>query len=210
MPVALDKCIYNSKTDTYITAKGIITFAAVAKKWKDREKKDDDGQFALTLIFPPETDLSLIQDAAKKAAVDGSGGKAKGLKSPFLKAEEKLEDERRPEDFDPEGWIMVRANTYTERPGVIFANGETCPVDELSDEVYNGRWARMSIRPKYYDQNGNKGVKFYLHNIQLLDDGEKWPTSGGRTAAEDDFEPVETGGGKPGKASTKSADSIFE
>ena len=62
----------------------------------------------LPSIEPILPDLSLIQDAAKKAAVDGSGGKAKGLKSPFLKAEEKLEDDRRPEDFDPEGWIMAR------------------------------------------------------------------------------------------------------
>ncbi len=212
MSVAMDTCAYVEKTDTYITAKGIITFAAIAKKWKNRDKKDDDGQFALTLIFPPDTDLSLIQTAAANAAKEKFGQKAKGLKNPFLKAEEKLDAERLPESFDPTGWTMVRANTYTQRPGVIFANGTTVPEDELMDEVYNGRWARMSIRPHAFD-NESKGVKFYLHNIQLLEEGDAWPMTGGRTAPEDEFETVDAGSGiKPGAKSgdAKSSDSIFE
>lgn len=208
MSIAMNKCVYVEKTDTYITCRGIITFGAIAKKWKQKDKKDDDGQFALTLIFPPDSDLSLIQTAAGDAAKEKFGGKAKGLKTPFLKAEEKLDTDRMPENFDPAGWTMVRANTYTQRPGVIFSNGTPVPEDEIMDEVYNGRWARMSVRPKAYDQEANKGVKFYLHNIQLLEEGEKWPSSGGRTAPEDEFEMV--AGASSGGKKTSSSDSMFE
>ena len=208
MPIDLKKCVYVEKTDTYITCEGIITFAAIAKKWKDKDKKDDDGQYALSLIFPPDADLSVLKAAAEKAAKEG--GKAKGLKSPFLDAADKIDESRMPEGFDPKGYTMVRANTYTQRPGVMFANGTTVPEDEIMDEVYNGRKARMSVRPKFYDQQGNKGVKFYLHNIQLLGEGEKWPSTGGRTAPEDEFESIDVGSSGKSAGKKASSDSVFE
>jgi hypothetical protein len=210
MAIDLNKAVYVEKTDTYITAKGIITFAAVAKKWVSEQdkKKGQDGQYALTLIVPAKSDLSVLYAAAEKCAKEGGGAKVKGLKTPFLKAEEKLDADRMPEGFDPTGWVMIRANTFQQRPGVMFANGATVPEDELLDEVYNGRWARMSVRPKYYD-NESKGVKLYLHNIQLLDEADKWPGGGGgRTNAEDEFEAVEAASGSSGKAE-KSSDSVF-
>lgn len=209
MSINLNKAAYVEKTDTFITAKGIIVFAAIAKKWKDKDKKDDDGQFALTLIYPPDSDLSVLKDDASKAAKEKFGAKTKGLKTPFLKAEDKLEAARMPEGFDPTGWTMLRANTYQKRPNVIFADGSTVPVDDIADECYNGRWARMSVRTHAYTHEINSGVKLYLYNIQLLDDGEKWPFAGGSTNAEDEFSAVETKkDGKPAKA--KSSDSVFE
>jgi hypothetical protein len=210
MAIDLTKCIYVKKTDTYITPKGIITFSAVSKKWKQKDKKDDDGQFAVSLIVPPESDLSVLKEAAAAAAKEKFGSKAKGIRSPFLDAAEKLDSDYVLEGFDPEGWIMLRANTYQQRPNVIFGNGVTVPEDELADEVYNGRWARMSVRPKAYDQEGNKGVKFYLHNVQVLDEGDKWPSGGGRTNAEDEFEAVDVESSVKGEATTKSSDSVFD
>jgi hypothetical protein len=204
-----NKCTYSEKSDTYVTAKGIISFAAIAKKWKQKDKKDDDGQFALALIFPETSDLSLLKETAGAAAKEKFGAKAKGIKTPFLDAAEKLDANRMPEGFDPTGWTMIRANTYQERPRVVNADGTMVAEDELTDELYNGRWARMSVRPKAFDQEGNKGVKFYLHNIQLLDEGEKWPQTGGRTDPEDEFSPVTTAKKDGTAAKAKSTDSVF-
>lgn len=210
MSIALNKCMYVEKTQTYITCRGIITFGAIYKKWKDKKKPDDDGQFALTLILPPDSDLTILKDVAAETAKEKFGAKAKGLKTPFLKAEDKLEADRMPADFDPTGWTMLRANTYQKRPNVIGADGSTIAEDDLVDEVYNGRWARMSVRPHAYDHDGNKGVKLYLHNIQLLEDAEKWPSSGGSTKPEDEFSPV-VAASRDGKAAkAKSSDSVFE
>lgn len=211
MPIELNKCTYVEKTETYITCRGIITFGAIAKKWKDKNKADDDGQFAITLIFPPDSDLSVLKDAAASAAKEKFGAKAKGIKTPFLKADEKLDPDRIPEGFDPTGWTMIRANTYQKRPGVISADGSTVAEDDIVDEVYNGRWARMSVRTHAYAHEANKGVKLYLHNVQLLEDAEKWPQSGGGTNAEDEFSPVVAASSKDGKAvKVKSSDSVFE
>jgi hypothetical protein len=203
MAIDLSKAIYVQKTDTYVTCQGIISFAAIAKKWKDKAKPDDDGQFALSLIVPPDSDISVLKEAAMTAAKEKLGAKVKGAKSPFLDAAEKLDADRMPEGFDPTGWTMIRANTYQQRPNVMFANGTPVPEDEILDEVYNGRWARMSIRPHAFDRDGNKGVKFYLQNIQLLEEGEKWPSTGGRSRAEDEFEAINDAASGKAKASGK-------
>jgi hypothetical protein len=167
----------------------------VAKRWKNKDSKrpDDQGAFILTLIVPAKADLSLLKAGVENLGKEKNGGKTKGLNSPFSPAEEKLEEDRMPEGFDPKGWTMIRSNTYQKRPGVIFANGETVPEDELLDEVYNGRFARMTVKPHFYPaQDGGKaGVKLYLSNIQLLDKGEKWPGGAQRVEATEEFEAVE-------------------
>lgn len=211
MTIDLKKCTYVEKTETWITCRGMITFGAIAKKWKDKKKPDDNGQFALTLICPPDSDLSGLKADAAEAAKAKFGAKAKGLKNPFINAADKLEADRMPDGFDPTGWTMLRANTYQKRPNVVFADGSTVAEDDLVDEIYNGRWARMSVRTHAYD-NESKGVKLYLHNVQLLEDAEKWPQSGGGTNAEDEFSAVVTAS-KDGKGETKvksSSDSVFE
>jgi hypothetical protein len=147
--------------------------------------------------------LSILKAAVEQAAKEKFGKTAKNLKSPFHKAEEKLDEDRMPEGFDPTGWTMLRANTYQQRPTVMFANGTAVPENELLDEVYNGRWARISVRAHAYD-NESRGVKLYLHNVQVLAEGEKWPSSGGRTNASDEFEAIELANGK-----AASSDGVF-
>lgn len=201
---ALKKCQYLEKSDSYMTCEGRITFFAVADRWRAKDAKPDDkGQYALTLIFPPDSDLSLIKQAAEKAAREEWGDKMpKGLKSPFLKADEKLDFE----GMDFTGWTMVRANTFTSRPGVVNAAGKTVAEGDLAEAFYNGRWARMTVTVKAYNRPDNKGVKLYVNNIQVLRDDEVLPNGGpGRAKPEDEFEAVSdeavsTGG---------SADSIF-
>jgi hypothetical protein len=203
-----DKCAafrttkYNEKSDTYVTPAGRITFAAIAKKYVDKNKEGDNGQYALNIVVPPKADLKLLKDRMTKTAKEKFGDKVRGLRSPFLDADEKLGDKLPDNDF--KGWIMLRANTYQMRPGVIDANGVTVPEDELAAALYNGRWARMSVQVSAYDQPSNKGVKFYLQNIQLLDDDETLALGGGRTKPEDDFEAVANAEG-----GDQTADSIF-
>jgi hypothetical protein len=203
MSEILKRCVYNEKYDSFTTPAGIITFAAVAKKWRNREAKEgDEGAYILTLIIPPAHKLDLLKTAVDKRAKEKIG-KTKGINTPFSEASEKLEEDRMPEGFNPEGWTMVRSNTYQKRPGVIFAGGDPVPEDELLDEVYNGRWARMTVKlHDYKAQDGGKpGVKLYLSNIQLLQKGEKWPGGMQRVEAHDEFESIELDG---------DADAVFD
>jgi hypothetical protein len=189
----LDKALYNEKWDSYTTPRGIITFAAVAKKWKNKDAKEgDEGAYILTLIVPATADLSLLKNGCDKLAKEKLG-KTKGINSPFSDADEKLEADRLPEGFDPKGWTMIRSNTYQKRPGVVFANGDIVPEDELLDEVYNGRWARMTVKPHAYQAQagGKAGVKLYLSNIQLLEKGERFPGGAKRVEAHEEFDAVD-------------------
>jgi hypothetical protein len=190
----LKKAIYNEKYDSFTTPEGIITFAAIAKKWKQKDSKreGDEGAYILTLIVPKDANLEILKTACDKLAKEKLG-KIKGINTPFSDAAEKLDEERMPEGFNPEGWTMIRSNTYQKRPGVIFANGDVVPEDELLDEIYNGRKARMTVKLHAYPaQDGGKpGVKLYLSNIQLLGKGEKWPGGMARVEAHDEFESVE-------------------
>ncbi len=48
----------------------------------------------------------------------------------------------------------------------------------------------MSIIPSAYNVDGNKGIKFYLNNVQKLAEGEPLGGAGASNAA-DDFTAVE-------------------
>ena len=57
-------------------------------------------------------------------------------------------------------------------------------------ELYSGCYGRVSIMPAAYNVDGNKGIKFYLNNVQKLAEGE--PLGGaGASNASDDFTAVE-------------------
>jgi hypothetical protein len=149
----------------------------------------DKAKFSISLVIPATADITLLKQAAAKAAKDKWGDKQPGkLKSPFLKAEE-CEGDKGPH-FPPEcnGWVVIRP-TSLEKPGIVDATSAN--VNEPR-AAYAGRWCRASLRAFAYDTNGNKGVSFGLQNIQLLDDAEPW--GGMRARAEDEFEPVDAAG----------------
>jgi len=191
---------YIEDEDTYILPKGRMNFVALARKFKNKKstRKDDEGQFVVSVIIPPTSDLKLVKAAAKKLggekfknkkgqAIDILDVATRGtVKSPFLQADEKLEGvtTNDGDEVDLEGWTMVRANTYTRRPIVRNAKGEVIDVDDLEVEAYSGRWARLMVKLKDYDQEGNKGVKFYIEGVQLLGHDDKIGSGGGGSTGE--------------------------
>jgi hypothetical protein len=194
-----------SATGAIITPKGRLTFAAVAERFKKKGKEDDKGNYAVCICFPPDADLTLLKNAVLASAKEKFGDKIpKGLKSPFRDAGESGAHGH------IEGWTMFRPNTFNSRPGVVGPDGK--PLDNLRDgedaadvterlktEVYAGRWARLAVPAvaKFFDVDGNKGFKFYLNNIQVLDHDEPLRSSGGRGRAEDDFGEGDAGGVDP-------------
>jgi len=205
----LKKCHAGKAPGVVVTPEGRLTFVAVAAKYFDKTKPEDKGQFCVTLVVPPGADLDMLKGIIKDAAVEKFGSKMPGgMKTPLRDAGEVDK-----EGYE-KGWTMIRANTYTAPPGVVDAKGVNVSalrpgesVEEqkarIEAEAYSGRWARATVTAKGYDTNGNKGVKLYLNNVQLLKHDTKLSTA--RTSAEDDFEPVS---GVEGSASVD-ADSIF-
>lgn len=193
--VDLNKCRV-SPAGNIITPKARLSFPNLftAKPFEDG---DDKKFFSTSILIPPGADITLLRQAAEKAAKEKFGENPKGkLKSPFLNAG----DIASSSDF--EGWTLIRTKSLS-KPGVVAATGQNV-VDE--SDVYAGRWAAISLRPYAYDHpKGGKGVSFDLQNVQLLDHDD--PIGNSKPRAENEFEPVDMPENADG--SKKSADSVF-
>lgn len=202
-----------------VSPRGRAFFCAIAKKFKKKGKKDDDGQYVVTLLIPPDADLELLEDAVKTCAAEKWGQKLpKNLKSPIREASDVLTDDgdpKYPEEY--QDYYQITANTYKTQPGVIDAKGvkvNTLRPGEsqedvqarMEEECFQGRWMRISVSPATFDTDGNRGVKLYLQGVQLLDKDDVLGGFGGN--AEKDFSPVDMGEKKGAKK--KSAASIFD
>lgn len=157
----------------------------------DKKTKKGASKYQLTILFKKGEDLSKLQAAAQKVITDKFGTDKekwpKKLKSPFL-------DQG---DYDYEGYEagakMIRVST-TRKPQIVSnkkdpATGKPMPVTD-SSELYPGCWLRASVNAGWYDVDGNKGVSFFLNNVQKLRDGP--PISGG-SRAEDEFDAADDG-----------------
>lgn len=213
------KC-HITKSGNIMTPRGRFWFCAVAEKFKAKNAKpDDNGAYVITTVIPPNADLAVLKDAIKNKAKEKWGDKLPGnLKSPIRLCKEVFDkngDPKYPAELADH--YQITANTYQQQPGVVDKDGN--PLNKLlagestddvkqrvKDECYSGRWGRITVTPATYDTDGNRGVKLYLQNVQVLDHDE---VLGGRSAkAEDDFAPV--GGNEAAAGGAKSADSVFD
>lgn len=216
----LMKCLFIEKTGNVVTPRGRMYFCAIAEKFLSKDDKakgktmDKDGKYLVTLVVPPEADLSVLKAKIKEKAEEKWGAKLPGnLKSPIRKCSEVMDAEGQPKyPAEMANYYQISANTFKQQPNIVDDKGRklneligTESQDEmkqrLRDECYSGRWGRISVNPGVYDTDGNRGVKLWLQNVQLFEHDD---ALGGRSAkAEDDFMPVGDSGGKA------DADSVF-
>ena len=175
-------------TNNYITPKGRATFVALANRSKNMagskaEKEGKPGGYVVAMIFPPESDLSVLIDAAnavgkEKFGKEFDGTTKKGLGSkkwPFRDPDSFDKPlvvlDKDGEEVDLSDWQCVRFNTFTAQPVVRDGTDPKVPVvdpDEIATECYSGRWMRLTCSPSAFDVDNGKGVKFYLNAVQLL------------------------------------------
>jgi hypothetical protein len=217
----LNKATVSEKSGNIVLPRGRFWFCAVAEKFTSKEDKakGKDGAYVITTCIPPTANLDALVTAVKAKAVEKFGAKLPGnLKSPIRRCKDVFDKNGDPKyPAEMADWYQVTANTFKQQPGVVDAKGN--PLSKLlpgestddvkarlEEECYSGRWGSISVNPSAYDTDGNRGIKLYLQNVQVLDHGEKL---GGRGAkAEDDFVPVEVAGAGA-TASAGSADSVF-
>lgn len=200
--VDLTKC-EKSPSGNVVTAKGRgcypNLFEAVLPQGETDVKKK---RFQISVVFPTAADLGLLNEAVEAAAVAEWGEDYKKkfkVRKPFLKTEDHPKIGVNAAEFP----VLIRTNSPT-RPQIVRAD-KSVVGDDQRDEVYAGRWMRISVRPYTYDhKTGGKGVSLGLQNVQLLDHDE--PLAAMRPNADEEFAPVEVAGGSSGKA----ADSLFD
>lgn len=207
----MNKAYIIEKTGNVMTPKGRILWFSVFAPRKDKKKADSAGKYELNLLFPKDSVHDVLKDrvteAGKekfpKAFADAKGKTPSSLKSPFKKTAEndKLVNALEEAGFKVEDFPVYYAARSKDRPGLIGPNAKV--VDD-PEQVYSGRWARMSVDAFGYDVDGGKGIALGLQNIQLLDHDEPLVVGGGRAQASSEFEAVEGAGGNE-----KSSDALF-
>ncbi len=158
--------------------------------------QDPTPKYGVTMLFDAKARATPAYKAMQALAItalkekfgdkivpDGNGWfklKAGGaLKNPFRDGAEKGELE------GYEGMVFVAA-TSKMQPGLVGPDLQRIISDQ---DFVSGHYARATVTAYGYDKAGNKGVAFGLQNVQKLRDGEAFS---GRTAAEQDFDEVDT------------------
>ena len=151
---------------------------------------DEKGSFSIMILIDKKDKETLakingvvdkFKTDAKAVTIWGSKFLA-SFKTPLRDGDTERDTGKYPEY---KGHYFINANTYN-RPGVVDAQKNDI-IDK--SELYSGCYGRVSIIPAAYNVDGNKGIKFYLNNVQKLTDGE--PLGGSVSNAADDFTAVE-------------------
>lgn len=151
---------------------------------------NEDGQepkYSCVLLIP-KTDKTTMKDlrAAQQAALEAGkdsrfGGKIPAVWSDTIHDGDVEADLDRNPEYAGHWYMSVSSKT---RPGIVDNNVQ--PILD-STEVYSGCYAKVSINCFPFVHSGKKGVSFGLNHVQKVGDGD---FLGGRSKAEDDFEPV--------------------
>lgn len=207
------KCIM-SPSGNVITASGRLCYPHFFQATLPMNETDPKkARFQTSMVFPKDADLSLLKKLVEDTITakwpeypkcQQDPKKYLKIRKPFLKTVEHPKIGVDPEAFP----VLIRTSSPT-RPQIIRGDGS--PVTEFeSEDVYAGRWARLSLRlyayPKNDSPNIGKGVSFGLQNVQLLDHDE--PLAQMRPLAETEFEAIKTAGA--GGDDAKALDSLFD
>lgn len=151
---------------------------------------DEKGSYSIMILVDKrdKETLAKINGAVDKFKTDPKAVTIWGskflasFKTPLRDGDTERDTEKYPEY---KGNYFVNANTYN-KPSVVDSGMRD--IINKSD-LYSGCYGRISIIPAAYNVDGNKGIKFYLNNVQKLAEGE--PLGGGVSNAADDFTAVE-------------------
>lgn len=150
---------------------------------------DEKGVYSIMILIDKRATetLAKINSTVEKfktdpLAVASWGGKfMSNFKTPLRDGDTERDTEKSPEY---KGCYFINANTYN-KPGVVDSGMN----DILNKaDLYSGCYGRVSLMPAAYHVDGNKGIKFYLNNVQKMAEGT--PLSGVSNAS-DDFTAVE-------------------
>lgn len=200
MTTDMTKC-HIAKSGNIITPKGRLSYAQFLIEAQERTYEDSGKTvkvYSINLLLPPDVDLSELKKAMGKIALEKCDGDKKraanSVNKRFLDPNN-LPQGGKPAGEEFEGWTLIRA-TSSYKPKFAYPNGKEIPAEEVENELYSGRWARVTLNPYWTNNKKNPGVCLGLQNVQLLDHDENLGAS--IASAEDEFgdssDSNETGG----------------
>lgn len=167
-----------------------VSYPNVFKSRKNQLSGKDE--FSVVALFKKGENLDVLKRAVN-AAIEEEWGKdkakwPKGLKTPFRNQGDRAKENEQgklvlPAGYE-EGAIYCNLKSYV-RPGIV--GPDAFPITDET-KFYAGCYAWATVVAKAYNMQVNKGVSFWLQNLQMRRDGEAF---GNRSKAEDDFAPIE-------------------
>lgn len=192
-----------------ITPKGRLSYAQYLETPNKNEKTGKE-KYQLNLLLPADVNLKELKTAMAKVALDKVDGDknraAKLVEKRFLDPND-LPQGGKPMGEEFEGWILVRASS-DYKPKMAYPNGKAIPDEEIKNELYSGRWGRVTLNPYWSNNKENPGVFLGLQNVQLLDHDDNLGVS--LPNAEDEFDAVEgADSGETAESSSSDVDDMF-
>lgn len=175
------------------TPRGRFLYPSLFQKSLPRGEQDKSkAAYQVTLLIPKEADISALKKAIAEAVEENVPAKARAttkIRNPLLKTA----DQPRFAEYADDYPIMLRFNSKKMRPDVVNPKGDAnISEDQEADEVYSGRWGRVTCRVFFYSHDtGGKGVSLGLQNTQVLlgPDGEPGESmAGGKAKGTSEFE----------------------
>lgn len=182
-----------------LTPKGRVSYPNVFKPKKNEQSGKDE--YTMTLLFAPGESMAVLEAEARRAITEKWGAEPakwpRPLKTPFRNQGDRVVVDKATSQtkLDPatgkallqaghvDGAVFITVKAY-ERPGVVDHNVK--PIIDPA-QFYSGCYAIAQVRATAFDKNGNRGVSFWMTNIQKVAEGE--PLSG-RPKPEEAFAPV--------------------
>lgn len=157
------------------------------------QNEGEKARYSATLVFLEDADLGEMKAEAMDALLEkfpklNKASAKKLIKSgslgwPFHNDADKVEKKGY-----PEGSTYLNVKTF-KRPGIVTQYADPVTGKPMAiqspDEASYGTIVMASVAVNAYDKKGNKGVSFWLNNLQVRGRSD---ILGGGTAAEDDFE----------------------
>ena len=150
-------------------------------------QEGQEAKYSISLIIPKSdtSTIKAIEQAIEAAKEEGKVSKFGGKVPANLKLPLRDGDTEREDDVNYQDAYFINASSK-QAPGIIDQNKI-----RLTDSgtIVSGDYIRASINLFPFNTNGNKGIAVGLNNIQLVEKGEPL---GGASAAEDDFDELDT------------------
>lgn len=170
---------------------GRVAYQHVFQPQANTQYPDKPKKYSLVLIFDPDN-----MDAADKAAYERMKEAANlAMSAKFKKRTAEMKNPFR------DGNVKEDKPEFADKIFVTFSTQENADPDlnpkvvgpsnkrifQESGDFYSGCYARVTYNASAFDHEaGNKGVAFYLNNVQKVRDGDKLSS---RVAVENEFEP---------------------
>lgn len=152
-----------------------LGFANVIEPGK--KKDGSEGNYGVVILFPEGADMTPYKDAVvelikeKAPAALTNQALASKLHKP-IKDQATFVNTKDPNGSLYDGFVAGRAaisaNSASKPPCV---DQKLAPIVDKR-EVYSGCWALVTVVPKWFDVDGNKGPTFYLQSVMKIADDE--------------------------------------